>query len=427
MVSQSRLSCLLAVIFCFCFFTVEARGLQGQDSDSNTKSDRIFNFNELEEKRLKEAKSYLPFLNVDSLHCGIYCLAVGAKDGQSPHQQDEIYYVESGVAKINIEGNDYDLRKGSIVFVPAKAEHHFHSIKEDLKTLVFFSKGPVAKTQKESDQARNRRLHHSTESAMSFNATFDSVTDANLFGNHGWICTAESTERKSFKEHAHTQGSAIEKDAGVVGDCLRFTKKTKEVLFYKAKEAADFYPRDDWAGSVSFWLKLDPNQALGNGYCDPVQIAGRKWNDGAIWVDFANVNPRTFRLGVFSDFEVWNPNRIKWEEVPKQDRPIVVVENPPFQSDRWTHVAFTFENINSTKDRDSVAKLYLNGKMMGAIKQPIEISWDEENDPFPAIMLGWNYIGDFDELEIFHRALTEEEIGYLHQKNQQKDPVKAAR
>ncbi len=104
----------------------------------------VYQFEELESKRKQTKKSYLPFLNVSSMHCGIYTLAAGAKDGQQPHSQDEIYYVEEGTAKINILGKDYELKEGSIVFVPAKAPHHFHSIEADLKTLVFFSKGPIA-------------------------------------------------------------------------------------------------------------------------------------------------------------------------------------------------------------------------------------------------------------------------------------------
>ena len=103
----------------------------------------VYHFDRLEAQRAESNKSYLSFLNVDSLHCGIYTLAAGAKDGQQPHAEDEIYYVQEGRAKIQIAGQDYDVQPGSIVFVPAKVEHHFHSIEADLKTLVFFSKGPV--------------------------------------------------------------------------------------------------------------------------------------------------------------------------------------------------------------------------------------------------------------------------------------------
>lgn len=118
-------------------------------AEPNDETKSVYQFAELDTKRSESKKSYLPFLNVSSLHCGIYTLAAGAKDGQQPHAEDEIYYVESGKAKIEIDGVDYALKPGSIVFVPAKVEHHFHSIEKELKTLVFFSKGPVATGQKE--------------------------------------------------------------------------------------------------------------------------------------------------------------------------------------------------------------------------------------------------------------------------------------
>ena len=397
--------------------TLVGVGLFGGELNAQTRqvktANRVFAFGELEGKRVQSNRQYMPFLDVDSLNCGIYCLKAGAKDGQQPHAQDEIYFVESGVAKINIEGKDFDLKKGSIVFVPAKANHHFHSITEDLKTLVFFSKGPVAKTDAEESSEIDRKLRSSVNAAMTFQATFDSVTDANLFDTHGWICTADSVARNKVKEHNHVEAASIAKGAGISGDCLRFSEKSKQTLFYKSKEAAGFFPKPDWNGSISFWLKLDPDKDLGEGFCDPIQIAGRKWNDGAFWVDFDNVKPRTFRLGVYSDLNVWNPKGLEWDQFPEQDKPQITVSNPPFSSEKWTHVAITFADINSTRGKRSSALLYLDGKLMGTIDQRIGISWDEANDPPSAIMLGLNYVGDFDDLRIFNRQLTAEEVAWL--------------
>ncbi len=113
-------------------------------AESRVETKSVCDFEELEAARSEAKKSYLPFLNVSSLHCGIYTFAAGAKDGQQPHSEDEIYYIQKGKAKIEIAGIDHDLKPGSIVFVPAKVKHHFHSIEKELQTLVFFSKGPVA-------------------------------------------------------------------------------------------------------------------------------------------------------------------------------------------------------------------------------------------------------------------------------------------
>ena len=112
--------------------------------------DYVQNFGELEGQRSKSKNTYLSFLNVDSMHCGIYSLPAGGVDGQQPHTEDEVYFVQVGTAKIQIKGKDYDVKPGSIIFVPAYAEHRFHSITQDLKMLVFFSKVKINKPESKS-------------------------------------------------------------------------------------------------------------------------------------------------------------------------------------------------------------------------------------------------------------------------------------
>jgi mannose-6-phosphate isomerase-like protein (cupin superfamily) len=79
------------------------------------------------------------YLSVERLSVGIYALKKGATDTQSPHQQDEIYYVAAGRAVITVEGKAYPLEPGSVVYVARGARHKFHDITEDLTTLVFFA------------------------------------------------------------------------------------------------------------------------------------------------------------------------------------------------------------------------------------------------------------------------------------------------
>lgn len=61
-------------------------------------------------------------------------------DTQKPHFQDEIYIVLDGVGEFKL-GNDQpkDIKKGDIIFVPAKMEHKFITSKgSDLQLLIFF-------------------------------------------------------------------------------------------------------------------------------------------------------------------------------------------------------------------------------------------------------------------------------------------------
>lgn len=100
----------------------------------------VVEMQDLLDKRAKANQAYLSFLNVSTMHCGVYHLAAGAKDGQSPHAEDEVYFVQNGIGKIHIEGTDHDVKPGSVVFVKAGDNHYFHSITKDLDLLVFFSK-----------------------------------------------------------------------------------------------------------------------------------------------------------------------------------------------------------------------------------------------------------------------------------------------
>ncbi|MCA9009539.1 MAG: LamG domain-containing protein, partial [Planctomycetaceae bacterium] len=126
---------------------------------------------------------------------------------------------------------------------------------------------------------------------------------------------------------------------------------------------------------------------------------------------------RDFRLGVFSDFEFWNPKKIKWDDIAVPDRPMVVVKQPPFSRDQWTHVVFTFDNVNATTDKASTAILYVNGKQHGTVKRPMRFTWTKSTDGTSEamIMLGINYVGDMDELKIYKRALTADEVLQLFQ------------
>ncbi len=94
------------------------------------------------------------------------------------------------------------------------------------------------------------------------------------------------------------------------------------------------------------------------------------------------------------------------------DRPLSEeIARPPFGRDRWTHVLFTFSNLNTGK-ADGAGRLYLDGKPVARIHdRTLTFTWDPSR---AAMMLGLNYIGLFDDLSVFDRALTEEEVGLIY-------------
>ena len=99
----------------------------------------IFRMSELETRRAEAAKSYLQFLRVPALSAGVYFLPAGGTDLQSPHHEDEVYYVIRGRARMRIGLEEQSVGEGSVIFVAADVEHRFHDIAEDLLLLVFFA------------------------------------------------------------------------------------------------------------------------------------------------------------------------------------------------------------------------------------------------------------------------------------------------
>ena len=98
-----------------------------------------FEVTTLLEEQARAGKSYLEFLRVRALSMGVYRLPAGGVDPQSPHTEDEVYYIIGGKAVIKVGEADRAVSAGSIVYVAARVPHRFHSIAEDLTALVFFA------------------------------------------------------------------------------------------------------------------------------------------------------------------------------------------------------------------------------------------------------------------------------------------------
>ena len=107
-----------------------------------------FELTQLMEAQAQAGQAYREFLRHPTLSMGVYLLPAGGVDPQKPHTEDEVYYVVKGRAQIRVDtdesGEDRAVGAGSIVFVAANVEHHFHTIEEDLTVLVFFAPAEYA-------------------------------------------------------------------------------------------------------------------------------------------------------------------------------------------------------------------------------------------------------------------------------------------
>ena len=100
---------------------------------------QAYELNQLIAEHANLNKAYLEFLKVPDLSMGVYFLPAGGIDPQSPHTEDEVYYVTSGRAQVKVADENRSVQAGSIVYVEKNVEHRFHSIEEDLTVLVFFA------------------------------------------------------------------------------------------------------------------------------------------------------------------------------------------------------------------------------------------------------------------------------------------------
>lgn len=100
---------------------------------------QAFELAQLISHRADSNKAYLEFLKVPDLSMGLYVLPADGIDSQSPHTEDEVYYVVSGKAQIRVADEDRAVQAGSIVYVEKNVTHRFHSIEQDLTVLVFFA------------------------------------------------------------------------------------------------------------------------------------------------------------------------------------------------------------------------------------------------------------------------------------------------
>jgi mannose-6-phosphate isomerase-like protein (cupin superfamily) len=98
-----------------------------------------FEYGEVGRQQAASGKPYLQFINEGTMSLGLFVLPAGSTDTQSPHTEDEIYYVVAGRGAIDVAGERRAVQPGSIVFVAKEIEHRFVDIEEDLSILVFFA------------------------------------------------------------------------------------------------------------------------------------------------------------------------------------------------------------------------------------------------------------------------------------------------
>ncbi|MEY4088862.1 MAG: hypothetical protein RJB55_1133 [Verrucomicrobiota bacterium] len=249
-------------------------------------------------------------------------------------------------------------------------------------------------------------------SALVFHAPFDTTADASFAKGDPRVYTAADRTKRANATPGlpPAEDTRIVADAGRFGGALEFRRKIKPQVFYRGGDNLGYQPKN-WQGSISFWLRLDPDRDLEPGYCDPVQFVGQAWNEGNLFVEFSKDHtPRHFRFAIMAVTRFWNPKNRKWEEMPEPERPMTAVHRPPFSRERWTHVLVTFSRINSGAP-DGRGTLYLDGRKQGSFSGwNNTFNWDVSQS---ALTVGLAYTGFIDDLAVFNRELDDAEAATI--------------
>jgi mannose-6-phosphate isomerase-like protein (cupin superfamily) len=99
----------------------------------------IFNIPHMLAAREAGVHTYEDFFASSLLSVGLSVWPAGQPDTQSPHTEDEVYYVISGRGRISVAEEDEPVELGSVIFVAAGVPHRFFDVTEDLHVLVFWS------------------------------------------------------------------------------------------------------------------------------------------------------------------------------------------------------------------------------------------------------------------------------------------------
>lgn len=249
--------------------------------------------------------------------------------------------------------------------------------------------------------------------AVSLYASFDEKVQADVGGGGLTFSTRfnHPTEKGAFvfEKGFNDKIFQIAPKKGIQGGALA----PKDVLpdngriFLPLRGNLAFKP-GGWGGAVSVWINTDPNKLLKTTFCDPIQITQKGANNGGIWFDFNNAKPRRdMRMGLFPAAS--DGQKGFTEDDP--NAPMVKIPGVDFQEGQWHHVVLSWKNFDTGRP-DAHGILYVDGKKIGEVKdRAIAMAWDPDK---AGIYVAVNYLGLLDELALFSREISNEEVETLY-------------
>ena len=199
--------------------------------------------------------------------------------------------------------------------------------------------------------------------ALTFHASFDHGPEADfgLGDRRIYSVTVENgQETGELMPGLGQPALTIAEGQGRFGSALEFTRETSHVVLFKAARNVA-YSEADFGGTASFWMSVDPAE-IPERYCDPFQLTDKDYSDACIWVDFTkNDTPPDFRLGCFGNQREWDVTG-QWGRSEEFFFRLAKVAEPPFAKGQWTHVAITWNGLNTPQPGTPVPQRRVPGR-----------------------------------------------------------------
>jgi len=250
-------------------------------------------------------------------------------------------------------------------------------------------------------------------SSLVFHAPFDQSPDAVVGAGDRRFQTGPKWDAPRMTDPGLPTNGAIWIDprAGRHGGALRFEGRIAQVVGFRVPGNFPWKPTA-WSATVSFWLRSTPEIDIPKEYADVIQITSKAWDDASLFVEFTPEDkPKHLRLGAYADKKIWNPEGRDWGKMELSEKPLVVSFKPPFRREEWHQLTFTCGNFNTGKPDGRVA-LYIDGQPVGSLSdRQHTYSWNLDE---AVMMLGLGYRGWMDDLAVFDRALSAQEVQTLN-------------
>lgn len=282
------------------------------------------------------------------------------------------------------------------------------SVRSCLFLLLVILFGAPLSTAADADETALRK-------AVSLYASFDDAVKMD-FGIGEAVPGTRSVDPDDKKKFVFDKGFdpkyfRIAKDKGISGSCLEVVDLPPRSgrLYFPAKGNVAYRKDGGWGGAFSVWVNTDPNKSLKTPFSDPVLITQKGLNNGSIWAHFNDARPRSLQAGTYPSIPDGQ------EPVPEEDpkAPLTRLPNVPFKAGEWHHIVFSWDRFNTGK-KDGTHTLYIDGKKIGQLSaSEVGMDWDIERT---RVYFAVNFIGLLDELAVFNRPLTADEVALLHQK-----------